>query len=134
MPSEYQQIKNQSKKLCSQEPHSFPKPYGRLDVPKEHGVYIIREEIRRRKKVLHVGRTLRGKGGLHQRLMNHLHGSSSFTIYFLGNNGAKLREDRYTYQYLIVEEPRERALLEAYTTGTLCPEHVGLGEEEEGEG
>jgi hypothetical protein len=27
-----------------------------------------------------------------------------------------------------LEDPRKRALLEAYAVGTLCPRHIGLGE------
>jgi hypothetical protein len=87
-------------------------------------VYIIRKE----ETVLHVGRTLRGRDGIHQRLKNHLHGSSSFTNEYLKGNGAILREDACTYQYLELEDPRKRALLEALAVGTLCPKHIGLGE------
>jgi hypothetical protein len=87
-------------------------------------VYIIyKEEV-----VLHTGRTLRGKDGLQQRLKNHLHGSSSFTVEYLKGKGATLREGGYTYQYLELGDSRKRALLEAYAIGTLCPEHLGLGE------
>jgi hypothetical protein len=40
--------------------------------------------------------------------------------------GKKLREG-HTYQYLKVRKRRQRALLEAYATGTLCPEYLGVG-------
>jgi hypothetical protein len=87
-------------------------------------VYIIYKEG----VALHVGRTPRGKGGLRQRLKNHLHGSSTFTVKYMQGKGATLREGGYTYQYLELEDSRKRALLEAYAIGTLCPEYLGLGE------
>lgn len=109
--------------LCKQPMHQFPQKREQLIAPSEPGVYVIRKgDI-----TLHVGRTLRGKGGLHQRLKNHLHGSSSFTNKYLKGNGAVL-QNGYTYQYFVVKDTRLRALLEAYAIGTLCPEHVGLGE------
>jgi len=111
-------------KLCAQPKLSFPTFRQPLDAPSKLGVYIIRNE----EVVLHIGRTLRGRNGIHQRLKNHLHGSSSFTNEYLKGKGATLREDGYTYQYLALEDPRKRALLEAYAVGTLCPKHVGLGE------
>ena len=76
--------------------------------------------------MLHVGRTHRGKKGLHQRLCNHLYGASSFTVEYLKGVGKKLRKD-HTYQYLEVKCDRQRALLEAYATGIECPEYLGLG-------
>lgn len=35
----------------------------------------------------------------------------------------------YGFRYLTVKNPRQRALLEAYAIGVLCPAHIGLGEE-----
>jgi len=101
----------------------FPQERQQLKAPSEPAVYIIRKgEI-----VLHVGRTLRGKYGLYQRLKNHLYGASSFTDKYLKGNGATLRKG-HTYQFLVVEDARLRALLEAYAIGTLCPKHIGLGD------
>lgn len=124
MDNESQEVKNLFAKLCAQLKQRFPQDRRRLNAPSELGVYIIRKE----KTVLHVGRTLHGRGGIHQRPKNHLHGSSSFTNKYLRGNGAILREHGYTYQYLKLEDPRKRALLEAYAVGTLCPQHIGLGE------
>jgi hypothetical protein len=124
MNSESQEVKGLFDQLCKQQKKSFPKFRQSLDVPSMPGVYVIREG----EAVLHVGRTLRGKDGLNQRLKNHLHGSSSFTDKHLKGNGATLREDGYTYQYIEVKCPRKRALLEAYAIGELCPVHLGLGE------
>ena len=124
MISESQKIKNLFNKLCKQHKLPFPQHRKALNAPSQPGVYIIRKG----KSVLHVGRTLRGKGGLHQRLKNHLHGSSSFTNKYLNGKGEMLRENGYTYQYLKVEAPRLRALLEAYAVGDLCPKHIGLGD------
>lgn len=124
MNSESQEIKMLFGKLFAQPKRSFPQDRQPLDAPSKLGVYIIRKG----ETVLHVGRTLRGRDGIHQRLKNHLYGSSSFTNEYLKGKGATLREDGYTYQYLELEDPRKRALLEAYAVGTLCPEHIGLGE------
>lgn len=124
MTSESQIIKDLFNKLCKQHELSFPQYRKALNAPSQPGVYTIRKE----KSVLHVGRTLRGKGGLHQRLKNHLHGSSSFTNKYLKGKGEILRKNGYTYQYLKVKDPRLRALLEAYAVGNLCPKHIGLGD------
>jgi excinuclease UvrABC nuclease subunit len=124
MNRERQEVKSLFDKLCAQPKRSFPQYRQPLDAPSKPGVYIIRKE----ESVLHVGRTLRGRDGIHQRLKNHLHGSSSFTNEYLKGKGATLRKDCYTYQYLELEDPRKRALLEAYAVGTLCPKHIGLGE------
>jgi hypothetical protein len=124
MTSESQEVKRLLNKLCSQPRRSFPQCGQRLDAPSKPGVYIIRKEC----TTLHVGRTTRGKDGIHQRLKNHLHGSSSFTNEYLKGKGSTLREAGYTYQYLELENPRKRALLEAYAVGELCPKHIGLGE------
>jgi len=124
MTAEYQRIKKLFTELCAQHEFSFPPDRKPLDAPSKQGVYIIRKNG----IVLHVGRTLRGTGGLRQRLMNHLHGASSFTNEYLKGKGATLREKGYTYQFLVVEDTRLRALLEACAIGTLCPKHVGLGE------
>ena len=124
MISESQKIKKLFDELCAQPKRLFPPVRQPLDAPSKPGVYIIRKG----ETVLHVGRTIRGREGLHQRLRNHLHGSSSFTNKYLKGEGAILRKGGYTYQYLQLEDPRERALLEAYAVGTFCPEHIGLGE------
>lgn len=124
MNSESEEIKMLFNELNVQPKLLFPQYRQPLETPSKPGVYIINKE----ETVLHVGRTLRGKDGIHQRLKNHLHGSSSFTNEYLKGKGAILREDGYTYQYLVLEDSRKRALLEAYAVGTLCPEHIGLGE------
>lgn len=67
-----------------------------------------------------------GKRGLYQRLTNHLHGASSFTIKYLNRKPAKLRNS-FTYQFIEIDQPRLRALLQAYAIGVLCPAHIGEG-------
>lgn len=101
----------------------FPNKNGLLDAPITQGVYIIR---RNNNLVLHVGRTLRGKNGLWQRLTNHLHGSSSFTKTYFKGKGDKLR-GRCTYQFLEVPDEKKRAYVEGLAIGTLCPKHIGTG-------
>jgi len=122
MVSERQKVKELFKALCKQPMLQFPQARRKLEAPLKPGVYVIRKGG----IVLHVGRTLRGKGGLHQRLKNHLQGNSSFTNDYLHGKGATLRKG-HTYQSLVVKYPRLRALLEAYATGKLCPKHIGLG-------
>lgn len=123
MPTEYERIAELLKELCEQEEHPFPQRRQPLTAPEGHGVYIIRSND----TILHVGRTLRGKEGLHQRLRDHLYGNSSFVRDYLNGQGATLREIGYTYQFLKEESDRARALLEALATGTLCPRHIGTG-------
>src|SRR6266403_3559972 len=68
---------------------NFPAARGRINAPDAQGVYFIYSP---RGKVLHVGRTPRGKKGLRQRLNNHLHAGSSFTLKYLDGHGARLRK------------------------------------------
>ena len=85
-------------------------------------------------KVLHVGDTYRARRGLCQRLANHLHGQSSFTLYseYLIRKGATLAErcewlrKNCQFRCLVVTNHRRRVLLEAYAIGHLCPMHIGL--------
>jgi hypothetical protein len=101
----------------------FPKHRQRLDAPDVHGVYVIRDPMRR---VTHVGRTYRGQAGLFQRLRNHLSAQSSFVLVYLKGDATKLR-DGFTFQYLEVPNDRERALLEHFATAWHCPAHLGVG-------
>ena len=117
-------IRKLYRQLLRSRPKRFPKTGERLAVPDKHGVYII---FAPRGTVLHVGRTLRGKKGLRQRLNNHLHGNSSFTNQFLRGKGSKLR-GTHKFAFLEIADARIRALLEAYAVGSLCPKHLGVGE------
>ena len=121
--NEREEISKLLHKLEEQPLWRFPQARQSLEAPKLHGVYVIRD---RNKKVAHVGRTVRGKGGLAQRLKNHLAAQSSFVQQSLAGNGSKLRLG-YTYQYIEVPDDRKRALLEFIATAWHCPEHLGLG-------
>jgi hypothetical protein len=101
----------------------FPSPRGRLTAPNQQGVYVISDP---RGLILHVGRTPSGMGGIRQRLGNHLHNASSFSVRYLKGHGEKLRRG-HKYRCLVVKNRRRRALLEAYAIGSLCPAHLGLG-------
>lgn len=103
---------------------SFPQPGQRLNCPRCQGVYLIFDP---RGRVAHVGRTTRAQAGLAQRLKAHLAGRSSFVVKFLANQPATLRQG-YSYSFVEVSQPRLRALVEAYATGVLCPQHIGTGE------
>jgi hypothetical protein len=101
----------------------FSKAGQRLNVPDLHGMYIIYSPNGR---VAHVRRTVRGKMGLRQRLNNHLHGASSLVAKALAGKGATVRKG-YKFRYVSIESGRLRALLEAYSIGQLCPDHLGDG-------
>ena len=75
---------------------------------------------------MHVGRTVRGTGGLVQRLTNHLRRQSSFTKVHLHGNGDRLRRG-CAFQFLVVRKRRSRALLEHAATAWHCPAHLGVG-------
>ncbi len=94
-----------------------------LDAPDRQGVYVIYDP---RGRVLHVGRTTSARGGISQRLRDHMANASSFTTQYLKGEGGRLR-GRYKYRALAVGNRRHRALLEAYATGHLCPAHLGVG-------
>jgi hypothetical protein len=102
---------------------TFPNPREELDAPTDKGAYVIYD---RRGTVVHVGRTPRGKGGIAQRLRNHMAGNSSFTHTYLNADGSQLK-GQYKFRCLVVADGRQRALLEAYAIGCLCPAHIGLG-------
>lgn len=121
---ESRRTKKHFSELLARPAKNFPRKGEKLSsVPDKHGVYIIFDRIGR---VLHVGRTYRGKAGLRQRLTNHLNGQSSFVRMFLKKNKQKLQKG-YTFKYLQVGHARRRALLEHYSTGMLSPAHLGLG-------
>lgn len=126
MASEPKRVRRLFRELLANHRLEFPRKGGVPDVPEHQGVYVIRFQT----KVLHVGRTYRGKKGLKQRLDNHLYSQSSFTEKYL-KDGSKLRRPGYTFQYLEVDgrgrrsSSRLRALLEFYATASLCPAHLG---------
>jgi len=102
---------------------TFPAFRRELKAPDRRGVYVIYDP---RGKVVHVGRTPKAKGGIAQRLRNHMSASSSFTNQYLKGEGSKLR-GKYKFRCIVVDDRRRRALLEAYAIGQLCPTHIGLG-------
>jgi hypothetical protein len=121
---EQREIRALFAKLCKARLHNFPEEKKGVVAPNEQGVYVIYSP--RTKRVLHVGRTYKGKSGLRQRLNNHMHGSSSFAQAYLKGRGSLLRNG-YTFRCLPVKHRKRRALLEAYAAGQLCPAHIGLG-------
>ena len=122
-PKQPKTIHQLLQKVIRSESHSFPPHRQPLDAPTEHGVYII---YNAKDQVVHVGRSVSGQEGLHQRLTDHLQGASSFANKYLHGDGSKLRNG-YKFKYLVIPHPRTRALVEALATGTLCPLHLGLG-------
>ncbi|RUO24457.1 hypothetical protein CWE09_11405 [Aliidiomarina minuta] len=101
----------------------FPNQRKQLLAPTNKCVYVV---IDPDGAVLHVGQTPRGKGGLYQRLRNHLQGQSSFVRAYFAGDGSQLRSG-HSFKYIEVEDSRLRALLESYTVGRLGPAHLGVG-------
>ena len=124
MPREHLAVRSLYLRLLRTQAVTFPLAGERLDAPDTQGVYLIYSP---RGTVLHVGRTVRGRKGLRQRLCNHLHGRSSFVNRYLHGKPDLLRGS-HAYAFVEVPDPRRRALLEAYATGHLCPKHLGVGE------
>jgi hypothetical protein len=116
-------IKNLFKTLISSEFKIFPKK-GIVKVTDKHGVYIIYSP---ENEVLHVGNTPSGRKGLNQRLYNHISCTGVFYEKYLKPNNIKMRGS-HKFKYLVVEDIRQRSLLEVYAAGNLCPAHFGTGE------
>jgi hypothetical protein len=125
MGRERSQIDARFKQLLKQAQIAFPAARESLVAPVGQGVYVIRDS---RGTVLHVGRTLRRKGGLYSRLYDHLYGKSSFVFQYpkFQGDGSKLRVT-HTYQTLSEPNDRMRVLLEAHAVSQLCPKHLGTG-------
>ena len=121
---EHERVKALFTELMDKPLQTFPPLRGELKAPDQRGVYVI--YLPRGKKVLHVGRTPRAQGGIAQRLRDHMSGNSSFVIQYLDRDGSKLR-GKYKFHCIVVDNPERRAFLEAYATGQLCPDHIGLG-------
>lgn len=115
-------IKNLFEKLITSERHVFPAK-GKINVSEKHGVYIIYSP---QNEVLHVGNTPSGRKGLDQRLYNHISCTGVFYEKYLKPNKIKMR-GTHKFKYLEVDDNRQRALLEAYAAGNLCPAHFGTG-------
>jgi hypothetical protein len=123
MKGEPKAVKAKLSRLAKSSIMRFPIAGKKLAAPDIQGVYVIYDP---KGRVAHVGRTVRGKRGLYQRLNNHLHGRSSFVIKALNGKGAKLRNG-FKFRFIAIEESRLRALLEAFAIGQLCPDHLGDG-------
>lgn len=124
LSKEQKEVRALYRELLKSPRHDFPAE-GPLRTSQRHGVYIIYSP---EGKVLHVGRTTRAKSGLEQRLRNHLSGASSFSNQYIqaamGNHMSVLRKG-YSFRFIEVSDMKQRAYLEAYTIGMLCPEHIG---------
>jgi len=116
-------IQDLFEKLTSSKFYIFPLK-GKIIVSEKHGVYIIYSP---KNEVLHVGNTPSGRKGLNQRLYNHISCTGVFYDKYLKPNKIKMR-GTHKFKYLEVKDIRQRALLEAYAAGNLCPAHFGTGE------
>ncbi|HNR19083.1 MAG TPA: GIY-YIG nuclease family protein [Bacteroidia bacterium] len=111
-----------NKKLIAQDLFPFTCKGERINVSEKHGVYIIYDK---NEKVLHVGRTVRGEGGLNKRLNNHRCGKSSFMRNFFKDKEKRLWSGGYQFRYIKVADDKMRTYVEALTTGLECPEYIG---------
>jgi hypothetical protein len=110
-------IKNYYTKLINSQKYNFSNLKSITD---KQGVYVI---YNKKDIVLHVGRTIRGFGGLRQRLGNHKKGQSSFVRIFLKGDKNKIKD--CAFKCIKVPKYQERAWLEGYAIGMLCPRHIG---------
>ena len=124
MRSEPEKVRILFNKLVRAPLSHFPLPRVNVAAANDQGVYLIYSP---KGKILHVGRTYRGKNGLAQRLRDHMFTASSFTNQYLEGRGFELRNG-YKFRYLVVKDARLRALIEAYAIGRLCPAHIGLSQ------
>jgi hypothetical protein len=122
--AEHRRIRALFAKLMRTPYRKFPECHGRLEAPTAKGIYVIHSP---KGKIMHVGATPRAKRGIRQRLFDHLQGRSAFTKRCFRHRGYKLR-DGYKFRYLVVENARDRALLEPYAIGCLCPAFIGYGD------
>jgi len=97
---------------------------GKLNATDNHGVYIIYtpEDL-----VVHVGSTPSGKKGLNQRLYNHISCTGMLYHNYLKVLNIEMR-GTHKFKFLIVSDPRKRALLESFTAGILCPIYFGTSQ------
>ena len=120
--TEPQNIKQLHNQLVKSTFHEFPIK-GKIQASTKQGVYIVYDDLLR---PLHVGKTNGAKNGLNDRLQNHVWNQSSFSKLYMQKNKIVLRAWG-KFQFLELEDDRERALLEALTAGLLCPAHIGTG-------
>lgn len=126
MIKESDRIRILHKELVGSKVYRFPS-YGKIEVSKKQGIYIVYNNV---KIPLHVGKTNGGRNGLNQRLLNHVRNQSSFSKLYMQTNNISLR-GWGEFQFIEVENSRERSLLEALTAGLLCPAHIGTGEKKQ---
>jgi hypothetical protein len=117
MTSEPETIRQLLQQLLAAPLHPLTEP-----APDQPGVYVIYNQ---HGICVHAGQGgTRGEGTLRKRLRRHAIGRSSFVrLYYLGDR-AKVRD--HQVRSLVVEDPRQRWLLEHLATGTLCPRHVAV--------
>src|SRR5271169_65578 len=96
MTTKPQRVEAKFAQLMRSPLRTFPASRHGLQETDKRGVYVI---YGTHEKVLHVGGTLRARGGIRQRLSNHLYGLSSFTnkSQYLWKHGGRTLKDRYAY-------------------------------------
>jgi hypothetical protein len=91
-------------------------------VPDERGVYVIYDAAG---NCIKVGRTPHGRG-LRERLRRHEIGNTDRWLEWCNGDRSKLGGRQV--RWLVVDDPRQRCLLEGLATGVLCPQILGLGQ------
>lgn len=120
--SESEKIMKLHNTLVSSPLQEFP-AVGKIDASSKQGVYVIYDN---KMRSLHVGKTNGGQNGINQRLLNHVWNQSSFSKLYMQKNNIFLRRWG-KFQFIELQDDRERSLLEALTAGLLCPIHIGTG-------
>jgi hypothetical protein len=115
-------IMNLFNELIVSKQYFFP-VIGKVNISDKHGVYIIYSP---KDEVLHVGVTKTAKGGLNQRLLNHIRNQSTFSKGYMQKKTINLRNG-YKFRFIEIDDLITRCLLEALTIGLLCPAHLGTG-------
>jgi hypothetical protein len=117
MTSEPETIKALLEQLVAAPLHAFTEP-----APAQCGVYAIYDATG---ACVHVGQGgTRARGSLRGRLRRHAAGRTSFVRLYYVRDRAKLRD--HQVRWLVVDDPRQRWLLEHLAVGVLCPKHVHL--------
>jgi excinuclease UvrABC nuclease subunit len=89
--------------------------------PDKCGVYVIYDAAG---ICIKVGRITHGRG-LRERLRRHARGDTDGWLERYDGDRSKLGGRQV--RWLVVDDPRQRCLLECLATGVLCPLFLGLG-------
>ena len=114
-------------KLSKKEPKTIEDAVANLQTKSQrfHGVYVISDP--KDKHILYVGRTIRGKGKLWQRLYNHLHRSDSLKTFGLRGKAGRKKIKKYFVRFIGIgnrtDKHTGRRNLEFFAISVISPKH-----------